>query len=73
MDINTLALPIALIMIFVALYGLYDVSRRPYTTNGSKALWSMFIIFFNLPGLITYYLYGRQMIEHDKKAEKAPH
>ena len=52
--------PVTVVMFGISLAAIYDVARRTYTSNGSKSVWTILIIFFNVLGAALYYIYGRR-------------
>ena len=65
MEIIRIALlPVTVVLFGITLAGVYDVTRRAHTTNGSKGLWVILIVIFNALGVFLYYRYGRTEPEH---------
>jgi hypothetical protein len=53
-------IPIILIQLTLLIVALVDLVKRVEVRGGSKIVWALVIIFFNLIGPIIYLLWGRE-------------
>ncbi|MFC4408823.1 PLD nuclease N-terminal domain-containing protein [Chungangia koreensis] len=56
-----LILPLLVIQFILLIVAIIDLIRTP-ETNGPKWMWALIIVFVNIVGPITYFIFGRRQL-----------
>ncbi len=55
-----LAAPVIALQLFLMVWALIDLERRPAVRGGNKIVWAVIVVFINIIGPILYFLVGRE-------------
>jgi len=55
-----LAAPVVALQLFLMVWALVDLERRPAVRGGNKIIWALIVVFINILGPILYFVVGRE-------------